>query len=155
MMSRASVPRAPRCLALALLLALPASCFDTSGSDDDQVVAATVSEAVDLAALPTWPANPSWQSLVLGPASDDVRPVRVVRTVGSVSNAGVLVGQGTGTASLTVAQGGAPSAIVLDFGNEVGGTPYIVVSSSTAASATVRISTSEALPFLTTSSGAF
>ncbi|HEY0991078.1 MAG TPA: hypothetical protein VGD80_28695, partial [Kofleriaceae bacterium] len=114
-----------------------------------------MSESVDIVALPTWPANPNWQSLVLGPSSDDVRPVRVVRTVGSVSNAGVLVGQGTGTTSLTVPQGGSPAAIVLDFGKEVGGTPYIVVSSSTASSATVRISTSEALPFLTTSSGAF
>ena len=78
----------------------------------------------------------------------------VVRTVGTVSNADVLVSQGTGTASLTVPRG-APAAVVLDFGKEVGGTPFIVVSSSTASSATVRISTSEALSFLTTSSGAF
>lgn len=113
------------------------------------------SGSAEVAALPTWPANPNWQSLVLGPSSDDVRPVRVVRTVGTVSNAGVLVGQGSGSAWLTVRQGGSPAAIVLDFGKEVGGTPYIVVSGSTALSATVRISTSEALPFLTTSSGAF
>jgi hypothetical protein len=139
-----------------LLLALStAACLDTSGVDGDQAAAPTASGAIEIAALPTWPDNPNWQSLVLGPSSDDVRPVRVVRTAGSVSNAGVLVGQGTGTASLTVTQGGAPAAIVLDFGKEVGGTPYIVVSSSTASSATVRISTSEALPFLTTSTGAF
>ena len=145
-----------RSRALTLLLALStAACLDTSGGDGDQAAASAVSGAVEIAALPTWPDNPNWQSLVLGPSSDDVRPVRVVRTAGSVSNAGVLVGQGTGTASLTVPQGGAPAAIVLDFGKEVGGTPYIVVSSSTASSATVRISTSEALPFLTTSSGAF
>src|SRR5690349_14198126 len=138
-------------LCLAVCIALPAAaCLDTSGGDADQV-APSVSEAVDLAALPTWPANPNWQSLVLGPSSDDVRPVRVVRTVGTVSNSGVLVGQGTGTASLTVPQGGSPAAIVLDFGKEVGGTPFIVVSNSTAPSATVRISTSEALSFLTTS----
>jgi len=98
-------------LALASLLAVPiAACLDASGSDDGQMasglVAPTVSETAEAAALPTWPANPNWQSLVLGPASDDVRPVRVVRTVGSVSNTGVLVGQGTGTASLTVPQGG-------------------------------------------------
>src|SRR5258708_5011692 len=108
-------------LPLALLLALSTpACLDTSGSDDAEGVAALVapgvSESVELAALPTWPANPNWQSLVLGPSSDDVRPVRVVRTVGSVSNAGVLVGQGTGTASLTVPQGGSPAAVVLDFG---------------------------------------
>jgi hypothetical protein len=113
-------------LLLALCLVLPAAaCLDTSGSNDEEA-APSVSEAVDIAALPTWPANPNWQSLVLGPSSDDVRPVRVVRTVGTVSNAGVLVGQGTGTVSLTVPQGGAPAAVVLDFGREVGGTPYVV-----------------------------
>jgi alpha-L-rhamnosidase-like protein len=147
-------------LPLACLLALPAAaCMATSSGDDTpggaERVAPEVSGSAQAAALPTWPANPNWQSLVLGPASDDVRPVGVVRTVGSVSNAGVLVGQGTGTTSLTVPQGGSPAAVVLDFGKEVGGTPFIVVSSSTASSATVRISTSEALPFLTTSSGAF
>jgi len=142
-------------LCLAVYLALPAvACLDTSGGDADPA-APSVSESIAIAALPTWPANPNWQSLVLGPPSDEVRPVRVVRTVGTVSNTGVLVGQGTGTASLTVPQGGSPAAIVLDFGKEVGGTPFIVVSSSTATSATVRISTSEALSFLTTSSGAF
>lgn len=144
----------------AVFLALPvAACFETSGNDDVQsltgVVAPSVSTPVAIAALPTWPANPRWQSLVLGPSSDDVRPIRVVRTVGSVANANILTGQGTGTASLTVPQGGAPAAIVLDFGKVVGGTPYITVSNPTAASVTVRISTSEALPFLTTSSGAF
>ncbi|WP_062431628.1 alpha-L-rhamnosidase C-terminal domain-containing protein [Herbidospora daliensis] len=111
------------------------------------------------AALPTWPANPNWQSLVPGPSSDDVRPVRIVRTQGSVTNAGVLAGQGSGSAVLTVAPGGQPAAVVLDFGKEVGGTPYVTVSASTprapATSNTVRISTSEALGFLTNSSGAF
>jgi len=127
-------------LALGLLLELSvAGCLDTSGDPTDgltEPVTATASVDVELAALPTWPVNPNWQSLVLGPSSDDVRPARVVRTVGSVSNAGVLVGQGTGTASLTVPQGGSPAAVVLDFGKEVGGTPFIVVSSSTVSSAT-------------------
>jgi hypothetical protein len=106
------------------------------------------------AALPTWPANPNWQALVPAPSSDDVRPVSVVRTQGSVSNAAALV-QGTGTTVMTVPSGGQPAAIVLDFGKEVGGTPYITVSASTPSSNTVRVSTSEALQFLTNSSGAF
>ena len=106
------------------------------------------------AALPTWPANPNWQALVPAPSSDDVRPVSVVRTQGSVTNAAALI-QGTGTAVMTVASGGAPAAIVLDFGREMGGNPYITVSASTPSSNTVRISTSEALRFLTNSSGAF
>ena len=51
--------------------------------------------------------------------------------------------------------GGQPAAIVLDFGKEVGGTPYITVSARVVGSNTVRISTSEALQFLTNGSGAF
>jgi len=145
-------------LLLAVLLALAtAACFE--GSNDAREIAGLIAPRVpgpeDVSALPMWPPDPDWQSLVLGPSSDDVRPVQVVRTVGSVSNAGALVGQGPGTATLTVLAGGASAAVVLDFGKEVGGTPYIVVSSSSTSSATVRISTSEALPFLTTSSGAF
>jgi hypothetical protein len=105
------------------------------------------------AALPTWPANPNWQALVPGPTNDDVRPVSVVRTQGSVTNAGALVG--TGTATLTTTSTTSPAAVVLDFGKEVGGTPYIQVSSSSPSSNTVRISTSEALQFLTNTSGAF
>jgi hypothetical protein len=147
-------------LALPWLLVLPvAACVGPSDDDGGEVVAAAaapgVPEATSASVLPTWPANPDWQRLVLGPSSEDVRAVGVVRTVGAVSNAGALVGSDNGTALLTVARAGSSAAIVLDFGKEVGGTPYIVVSNASASSATVRISTSEALPFLTTTSGAF
>src|SRR6185436_14632695 len=129
-----------------------------AGALAGSVVAAAIAVVVTAnpaaAALPTWPANPNWQSLVPAPSSDDVRPASVVRTQGSVTNAGALT-QGTGTAVMTVPSGGQPAAIVLDFGKEVGGTPYITVSASTPASNTVRVSTSEALRFLTTSGGAF
>jgi hypothetical protein len=122
------------------------------------VIAATVAVVATqhpaAAALPTWPANPNWQSLVPAPSGDDVRPVSVVRTQGSVTNAAALV-QGSGTTVMTVPAGGQLAAIVLDFGKEVGGTPYITVSASTPSSNTVRVSTSEALRFLTNTSGAF
>src|SRR5690348_11387673 len=117
-------------------------------------VTASGGSALAAGPLPTWPTNPNWQSLVPGPLSDNVRPVSVVRTQGSVTNPGALTGQTTGTTVLTVSPGGASAAVVLDFGKEVGGTPYITVSSSTPSSNTVRVSTSEALRFLTTSSGA-
>ena len=126
------------------------------------LIATTVTVAItvlvpanpSVAALPTWPTNPNWQSLVPAPSNDDVRPAGIVRTQGSVTNAAALV-QGTGTTTMTVPSGGQPAAIVLDFGKEVGGTPYVTVSASTPASNTIRISTSEALQFLTNSSGAF
>ena len=102
------------------------------------------------AALPTWPANPDWQSLVPGPTSDDVRPVSVVRTHGTVTNPGALTGQSSGSTVLTTAPGGPQAIVVLDYGKEVGGTPYVRVASQPANSLNVRISTSEALTFLNT-----
>ena len=88
------------------------------------------------------------------PTSDDVRTVSVVRTQGSVTNAAALV-QGTGT---TVHDG--PVRGSAGRGRprlRQGGWRHAVhpVSTSTPASNTVRISTSEALQFLTNSSGAF
>lgn len=109
-------------------------------------VAVTAPASAAAAELPTWPANPNWQSLVPAPSSGDVRPVSVVRTHGSVTNAAALTGQGSGSAVLT-ATSDSPAIVVLDFGKEVGGNPYVTVSSAT--SATVSVATSEALPFLT------
>jgi hypothetical protein len=106
------------------------------------------------AGLPTWPANPDWQGLVPGPSSDDVKPVGVVRTHGAVTNPNALTGQGGGSTVLTVEPGGPAAIVVLDFGKEVGGTPYVNVSGSTptapGSSNTLRVSTSEALAFLNT-----
>ncbi len=112
-------------------------------------VAASTVPAGAAIALPTWPENPDWHSLVPGPISDNVRPTAVVRTHGSVTNPGALTVQGTGSAVLAMTSGGPPAIAVLDYGKEVGGTPYIAVSSA-ASSPTVRVWTSEALPFLTT-----
>src|SRR6185503_13091662 len=97
-------------------------------------------------ALPSWPSDPNWQSYVPGPASDDVAPVAIKRAHGNVINPEALV-NGTGTATMTVAPGGPPAVIVLDYGQEVGGTPHVNVSAASG-SPQVRISTSEALPFL-------
>jgi hypothetical protein len=97
--------------------------------------------------LPTWPTNPNWQALVpTTSTSTNVKAVAVNQTRGSVNNASALIGSGTATLS------GSGAAIVLDFGKEVGGNPYITTSSG---SGTIRISTSEALPFLTNGSGSF
>jgi hypothetical protein len=95
---------------------------------------------------PNWPANPDWQSLVPGPSSDDVKPVAITRAHGGVTNPEALFGGG-GTTTLTMEPGGPPAVIVLDYGQEVGGTPYLNVA-STSGSNSVRISTSEVLRFL-------
>lgn len=111
-------------------------------------LAVAVPVSATAAELPTWPANPNWQSLVPAPSSADVRPVSVVRTHGSVTNAAALAGQGSGSTVLT-ATSGSPAVVVLDFGKEVGGYPYVTVSASSVSSATLGVATSEALPFLT------
>ncbi len=112
-------------------------------------VAVSANPPVAAAELPTWPANPNWQSLVPAPSSGNVRPVGVVRTHGSVTNPGALTGQSGGSTVLTVPSGGSPAIVVVDFGKEVGGNPYVAVSAASATSATLGVATSEALPFLT------
>jgi hypothetical protein len=123
------------------------------------LLAATVLPGRAEAALPTWPANPNWQSLVPAPTSDSVRAASVNRTSGSVTNAAALAGQGTGSTVLTTTSASAPATVILDFGREVGGTPFATVSAWSApgggSSATLRITTSEALPYLTASNGVY
>src|SRR3954447_18160892 len=82
------------------------------------------------AGLPRWPDHPNWQRLVPAPPGDQVTPVRVVRTAGSVTNPQALTGQRHGSTVLTVAPGGPAASVVLDFGHEVGGEPDVNVSGS-------------------------
>ncbi len=118
------------------------------------VVVVSGCTAIPVNQLPKWPGNPDWQSLVSGPSSDDVKPVALVRTHGSVTNPGALTGQSAGSAVLKVTPGGPSAFVVLDYGREVGGTPFINVGASSptapATANTVRLSTSEALTFLNT-----
>jgi hypothetical protein len=105
-----------------------------------QVVSVPASKVSAQAGLPTWPSNPNWQALVPGPSSDNVKAVAIRETAGTVSNAAALLTSGTATLTNSGA------TIVLDFGKEVGGTPYITVSSTS--SATINIYTSESYAFL-------
>src|SRR6266545_5740005 len=100
-------------------------------------LAVPANSSATVAALPTWPANPNWQSLVPAPSSGDVRPVSVVRTHGTVTNPGALTGQSSGSTTLTVPSGGSPAIVVVDFGKEVGGNPFATVSAASATSATL------------------
>jgi hypothetical protein len=97
-------------------------------------------------ALPQWPADPGWQDYVPGFNSDDVTPVAITRAHGNVTNPDALV-TGAGTTTMTMTAGGPPAVIVVDYGQENGGTPYLTVDSASG-NPQVRISTSEALPFL-------
>ena len=125
-----------------VILALVGSSF--------QVNATGVTVPSQQAGLPTWPTNPNWQSYVPGPSSDDVKPVAITRAHWQVTNPEGLLGQNSNPVTLTKVAGGPDAVIVLDYGQEVGGTPYIQVATNTASgtSNTVTINTSEALPFL-------
>lgn len=78
-----------------------------------------------------WPASPAWQGYVETPTGATVCPTAVVSTAGAVSGAANLLCGGSGSATLTLASGGATPTIVLDYGKEVGGRPYFAVSAET------------------------
>jgi hypothetical protein len=76
-----------RTAAMALIGMLVAVLPAGSASAGSQAGTAALHDA---RGLPTWPQNPDWQRLVPGPSSDDVKPVRIVRTHGAVTNAQAL-----------------------------------------------------------------
>lgn len=109
--------------------------------------AASDSSASAAAATP-WPAAPDWQSYVKTPASATVCATSVVSTSGSVSGAQNLVCGGSGTATLSLASGGATPSIVLDYGRNVGGVPYFDVRSESG-SPTLQAGYSQSRGYLT------
>jgi len=80
-------------------------------------------------ATPQWPARVDWGRDVVAPPGPEVTPVRIVRTSGRVTGAGELAGRPGpgGGARLTMRPGGAPPVVVVDYGQDVGGVPYVVV----------------------------
>jgi hypothetical protein len=81
-----------------------------------------------------------WQSYLEQPRSSHVPPVSAAVLSGSVSNAGGLTADGHGDTTLTVTAGGAPATVVLDYGVEVEGTPYVKVESYTSDSGAPAVS---------------
>jgi hypothetical protein len=72
-------------------------------------------------------ATPAWHSYVLGSSSPRVTPINV-ESRGNVSHPNTLAkGKGKATTLTTVA-GGVPASVLLDFGKDVAGTPYIDVT---------------------------
>jgi alpha-L-rhamnosidase len=79
-----------------------------------------------------WLANADSPSLSFENEFNDtrlLRPEKVVSTSGNVTNAEALVSGHSGSAILTMAAGGMPPAIILDYGRDVGGIPVFDVSS--------------------------
>jgi hypothetical protein len=70
--------------------------------------------------------NPGgWQSYLEQPATSNVRAVSATVLSGSVSNARGLTSDGHGDTTLTVASANNPATVLLDYGVDVEGVPYL------------------------------
>src|SRR5580704_7649682 len=72
--------------------------------------------------------RPGWQSYLEQPKSSNVTPVSATVLSGNVSNAWGLTSHRGGATTLT-ATSGQPAVILLDYGEEVEGLPYLNVKS--------------------------
>ncbi len=63
----------------------------------------------------------SWRRYDEAPAQAVVRPVRILRVTGAVSNPQGLTTSGSGRTTLTYPPGGTATSLVLDYGQDVGG----------------------------------
>ena len=73
--------------------------------------------------------NGGWQSYLEQPASSNVKPTSATVVSGNVANVRGLTARGHGNTTLTVTAGGAPATVLLDYGVEVEGSPYVGVAS--------------------------
>jgi Bacterial alpha-L-rhamnosidase C-terminal domain/Bacterial alpha-L-rhamnosidase 6 hairpin glycosidase domain len=96
----------------------------------------------------------SWQSYMEQPATSNVRAVSATVLSGSVTNARGLTSAGHADATLTVTSASAPATVLLDYGVEVEGTPYLDVISHSGASPAVSLAFTEAKTYLRGSGGA-
>jgi hypothetical protein len=95
-----------------------------------------------------WPPDPDWQEYVEGPEAGDVYPVKIVSTSGNVENPRALLNPvAAGTTTLTKNPGGPAPKIILDYGKDVGGVPFFIVTGATG-TPTLRAAYSEGRGYL-------
>jgi Bacterial alpha-L-rhamnosidase C-terminal domain/Bacterial alpha-L-rhamnosidase 6 hairpin glycosidase domain len=116
-----------------------------------------VAAAALLAGMATVPASAesqphlgSWQSFLEQPGSSNVQAMSATVLSGSVTNARGLTSGGHGDTTLTVTSANAPATVLLDYGVEVEGTPYIDVQSSSGTAPAVSLAFTEAKTYLRT-----
>jgi hypothetical protein len=108
----------------------------------------STSAGTGLAQSNPWPANPDWQQYVEGPEAGDVYPVKIVSTSGDVDNPGAILNPGAaGATTMTRSPGGPNPKIVLDYGKDVSGVPFFIVTGSTG-TPTLRAAYSEGRRYL-------
>jgi alpha-L-rhamnosidase-like protein len=89
-----------------------------------------------------------WQSYLEQPKASDVRAVSATVLSGNVANARGLTRHGAGETTLTVTSAGSPATILLDYGVETEGTPYLDVQSFSGTSPNVSLAFSEAKGYM-------
>jgi hypothetical protein len=82
-----------------------------------------------------------WRSYVQAPRSERVRPVAATVLSGQVTNPRGLTAPDAGRTTLMVTRGGTPATVLLDYGREVVGTPYLDPGRATGAA--LRLTFSE------------
>lgn len=95
-------------------------------------------------------AGSDWEDYILAPKSEIVRPVDA-EAVGDVANPAGLTG-GTGKTTITTAPGAKPSSVILDFGQEIAGTPLVDVS-GVSGETSLGVTTHESRTFAQTGTG--
>jgi hypothetical protein len=115
-------------------------------------MAAALTAAAFAAAPANAAAGQNWKSYLEQPKNSNVKSVAATVLSGIVTNATGVAAQGNGTTTLTVAPGGKPATILLDYGTEVSGTPYINVKSynGNGTTPTVSLAFAEAKSYLKT-----
>ena len=120
------------------------------------LVAGGLSLAATGAGATASPAAPesgaSWHKYVLGPESPQVYPTAFADPRGEVTRAAALI-ERNGSMTLTTRPGGTPASVVLDFGKEMSGVPFMDVVRTTpnapgGANPTLQVVTGEARSFL-------
>ncbi|MGH3279285.1 MAG: alpha-L-rhamnosidase C-terminal domain-containing protein [Trebonia sp.] len=125
------------------------------------LVTATAALAAGLAA-PAAQAQPTqtqqrgggWRSYLEQPANANVKPTSATAASGSVANARGLTARGHGDITLTVTAGGPPATVLLDYGVEVEGAPYVSVVSHPSGAPAVSLAFSESMTYLRNAAGA-
>jgi hypothetical protein len=96
------------------------------------------------------PDRAGWQSYLEQPDSGNVQAVSATVLSGNVSNARGLTADGHGDTTLTVPAGGAPATVLLDYGVDVEGSPYLNVGSYSGTGLAASLAFTEAKGYLRT-----
>jgi hypothetical protein len=95
--------------------------------------------------------NPgSWRSYMEQPATSNVKALSATVLSGNVVNARGLTAHGHGDTTLTATPDGGPATILLDYGVEVEGSPYLDVESNSGTTPSVSLAFTESRTYLRT-----